>query len=275
VTVSGNVYFSGNTMTYISGIVNASGCTLNLQNITGNILNVSGIVWGNVNTTGVVTLLSDLNISGNLAATNTLDGFNVNVKGNLTSTSIGGTSTIVLTGTGTWTASGNTFINVTINTSGTITILGTITYSRTLKYINGKVIAKNSTMSFSNLTVLINCHRINFDRVVIASNVTITMNEFFSGSPNLKTTISPSSTTNYTIVFQDGFEKISKFVNISGCTLSRPQQLLVITNSKKSSTNRGVRYINQSPNGTPEGKPSTPTQTTFSTAGLLSDPNMR
>ena len=220
----------------------------------------------------------------------TVNGSAIYVTGNLRvgnysylTNPITGTSNIILIGTGTFSSSFNGFVyatlsnNLIINTGGTITFSGSILYSTgTLTYLSGKVITKNSILYLQSATTLINCHRINFDRVVIASGVTITMNEFFSGSPGLKTTMSPSTTTNYTIAFRDGFEKISKFVNISGCTLAKPQQLLVITNSKRSSTNtRGIRYINQSPNGIPKGKPSISSPMTFGAGGLLSDPNMR
>jgi hypothetical protein len=96
------------------------------------------------------------------------------------------------------------------------------------------------------------------------------MNEFFSGSPSLVTNI-VSNGTNYTIAFQDGFEKIAKFVDISSCTLSKPLQLLVLTKSKRNSTNSGIRYINQSPNGIAKGNPSV-NLTTFGAGGLLADP---
>ena len=110
------------------------------------------------------------------------------------------------------------------------------------------------------------------DNIQLQGGQTITMNEFFSGSPSRLVNIASSSVnTNYTITFQDGFEKIAKFVNISGCTLSKPMQLLVITKSKRSSTNTGIRYINQSPNGIAKGEPSV-NQTTFGANGLLPDP---
>ena len=237
--------------------------------------------WGSIiNTSGYgITLLSDLNILENLTGTNlTIDGlYNTYLSGNLTIVSlISGTSTIILTGTGTWTG-GNASINITINTSGTVTISGTVTYTTgTLTYINGKVITKGSTLNLTSTSTLINCHKINFNNIVITAGTTITMNEFFNGSPGLKTNISSTTTSNYTIAFQDGFEKIAKFVNIDNCTLSKPQQLLVITNSPKSSTNtRGIRYINQSPNGIAKGDASVANTMTFGTSGILSDPNMR
>jgi hypothetical protein len=96
------------------------------------------------------------------------------------------------------------------------------------------------------------------------------MNEFFSGSPSLVTNI-VSNGSNYTIAFQDGFEKIAKFIDIASCTLSKPLQLLLITKTKKSSTNIGIRYINQSPNGIAKGEPSI-NLTTYGAGGLLADP---
>jgi len=109
---------------------------------------------------------------------------------------------------------------------------------------------------------------------MLATGTTYTMNEFFNGSPKFITNIS-SSGLNYIITFQDGFEKISKFVNINGCTLSKPLQLLVITNSKRNLTNKGLRYVNQSPNGIAKGVPSTLTQTTYNSQMLINDPAIK
>jgi hypothetical protein len=187
---------------------------------------------------------------------------------------VSGTASINLIGTGTWihTLTGVISNNLNINTSGTLTISGNVYYQTgTLTYITGKVVTKNSTLILGTST-LINLHKFLISSLSISAGATITMNEFFSGSPSLVTNISSSSTTtNYTIAFQDGFEKIAKFVNISGCTLSKPLQLLVTTNSKRNSTNRGIRYINQSPNGIAKGEPSV-NLTTFGACGLLPDP---
>ena len=286
ITISGNVYYNTGILTYTTGTVTTTGSTLNINDSTT--LNTSGMTWNNiVITAGTQTLTSDLNcqnltLNGN--SNPTITSNKIYVLGNLTvdgTNSIVGTTEIILSGTGTWSNSSNAELrnNLTINTNDIIT-LGTNFYYGvgTLKYIKGKVITKNSTFntgSSSGATTLINCHKINFNRVIIRSGATLTMNEFFSGSPTLKTTISASSTTNYTITFQDGFEKIAKFVDINGATITRRNQLLILTDSKKSSRNIGIRYINQSPNGIPKGDPSiqnilTPGLNTF----LINDPTM-
>jgi hypothetical protein len=279
-TIGTNVYYNTGTLTYIQGEVIATESTLNIT--SGTTLNTNVLTWNNISFTGgVQTLLSDLNVLNLTSTGTTINGlFNVNIGGNLRNVGIGttaGTATLVLIGTGTLlTDSNNNGFqnNIIINTKGTITIGVNFYYStRTLTYITGKVVAKNSTLNLGTST-LINCHKINFNNVIIIAPSTITMNEFFSGSPSLVTNIrSNSPTSNNTIAFQDGFEKIAKFVDISNCTLSKPLQLLVLTNSKRNSTNRGIRYINQSPNGIPKGEPSV-NLTTYGAGGLLADPNL-
>jgi hypothetical protein len=154
--------------------------------------------------------------------------------------------------------------NLYFDTGGKITISTPINFAngaaRTINLIRGNVDASKCDL-YLNQNVnhtLINMHKIAWKSVNVAGTATIlTMNEFFSGKPNLKTIVASSVASNYTVTFTDNFEKIAKFVNISGCTLSRPQQLLLITDSKKSSTNtRGIRYINSLPNGISKGDPS-------------------
>jgi hypothetical protein len=285
ITVSGNVYYNTGTLTYINGEVITTGSTLNIgasTTLDTNILN-----WHNVSfTAGTTTLTSDLNCQNLIINCNSVPQINLKkiyVSGNLQIDGTNltqGTTEIVLIGTGTWSNSSNGTLNInlTINTSGTIKLGTNIHYAiKTLTYINGKVNTKGSTLNLFAPAILINCHKINFDKVIIGIAGIITMNEFFSGSPSLVTNIKSYTTLgNYTIAFQDGFEKISKFVDINGCTLSKPLQLLVITNSPRSSTNtRGIRYINQSPNGISKGNPSINAPMTFGAGGLLSDPNMR
>jgi hypothetical protein len=282
ITISGNVYYNTGTLTYIQGEVITSGSTLNINLATT--LNTSEMTWNNIIiTSGIQTLTSDLNCQNLTSATVTINGFNVNVSGNLTANGITliGTATIVLIGTGTWTATNgsNTFrIPIIINTNGIISLPNSLYHESGLTYIKGTVKSNNTTITFGGgtVTTLVNLHKLIFKNVIIGASTTIKMNEFFSGSPSLVTNISSTGTTsNYTITFQDGFEKIAKFVDISNCTLSKPLQLLVLTNSKRNSRNIGIRYINQSPNGIAKDNPSTSTQTTFGAGGILSDPNMR
>jgi len=156
--------------------------------------------------------------------------------------------------------------NLYFNTSGKITITGSISYqlgaSRTINLIKGNVDARKATLTLNRAFThtLTNMNKMVWGNVVLdtTSAMGLNMNEFFSGDATTQTNITATNTAiNGTVTFTDNFEKIAKFVNISGCTLSRPQQLLVITDSKKSSTNtKGIRYINSLPNGISKGDPS-------------------
>jgi hypothetical protein len=99
-------------------------------------------------------------------------------------------------------------------------------------------------------------NKINWKTVVLPSGSTINMNEFFNGSAQVKTNVIPTSTTNYNITFIDNFEKIAKFVKLSNCTITRRNQLLMLTNIADKKSNIGIRYFNNLPNGVAENKPS-------------------
>ncbi len=107
-----------------------------------------------------VTLLSDLNIAGTLriggTSVNPYNGaFNVNVGGGLLldgSATISGTATIRLIGTGTWSMPLNpTFTqSLEINTSGSITLSGTVNHTGNFLYTNGTIISTGSTLRKAN-----------------------------------------------------------------------------------------------------------------------------
>jgi hypothetical protein len=281
-TIGTNIYYNTGTLTYTAGTVDTTTNNSTLNISASTTLNTNGIFWNNITiTAGTQTLTSDLNCQNLTAATNTINGlFNVNVSGNITASGlVQGTSTIVLIGTGLWTAlnGSNCFRTpVIINTNGIITLANSLCHDGNLTFTNGVVISKNTTINFgSTLKTLTNLHKIVFKNIILDVGITTTMNEFFSGSPELVTNISSSTTANYIIAFQDRFEKISKFVNITNCTLSNPQQLLVITNSLRSSTNKGIRYINQSPNGIAKGDATILNTMTASAGGYVKDPNMK
>ena len=104
-----------------------------------------------------------------------------------------------------------------------------------------------------NTATLININRIVFKRVFVSGGGSLTMNEFFSGSAEIKTRITSTSTSNYIISFTDNFEKISKFIKISNCTITNRNQLLIITDLSNAGSNLGIRYINNIPNGISKG----------------------
>lgn len=286
VTISGTVGFNTAILTYLSGTITTSGSTLST---TGNAtINTSGMgtttnAWNNVTITanlGNSTLTSDLYCTGTLLLSTpaaVINGNNIYCSGSLTVSSGGtstGTTNIILNGTGIFSnTTGTLRNNLTINTSGTITISGTINYNTgTLTYTAGIVKANTATLNIAANTTFVNCDKINFKIISITAGATITMNKFFSGSATTPTRIQSSSTTsNYTITFQDGFEKITKFTRISNCTLSRPGQLLCLTNNSNKGGNVGVRYINQIPDGFAKNSPSIPNTMTNYIASI-SDP---
>jgi hypothetical protein len=192
--------------------------------------------------------------------------------------------TISMVGSGTITTTSALKSNLIINTGGKINITGTYFLGSfgpsgmggaNMTYIKGNVVAKGSTLSMvtnaSYPYVLTGMNKINWKSVLVTSGANITMNEFFSGSPDVKTTILPSSTGTYSVTFTDNFEKVARYVNPTNLWV-RPVQLLITTDGKKNfSTNRGIRYINSSPNGL--SKNSNTIQPQLGTF-LLNDPTM-
>ena len=238
------------------------------------------MVWDNVTETGTFTVTNNslFTMSGNFSHGSGAilwNGSNINIGGNLTMSGGGitnGTSTFVMVGNGSLNNGSGTFQNnITFNTNGTINIISFRCNTGTYTYLSGKIIADTITLTVTLSSTFINFDKINFKAVTITAGTTQTMNKFFSGSARIPTRIS-SAGANYTIAFQDGFEKITKFIRISNCTLSRPGQLLCITPNSNKGGNLGVRYINQLPNGVPKNAPTVAAAMAYSVANI-SDPN--
>lgn len=154
VTVSGNVYFGGNSsLVYSSGTVTTTGSTLNISS-SGVTLNTNGITWNNLSftATNTTTLTSNLTVNGVLTtgATTTVNrtvAETITIAGGLQHNgSLGGTAEIYLTG-GTWNGGGglnsNIFLNGNISVPGLI-VLGAIT----VKYLSGTVTATSSIVNW-------------------------------------------------------------------------------------------------------------------------------
>jgi hypothetical protein len=272
------------TLTYVSGTVITIGSLLFI--IAATTLDTNSLVFNNVQTNNniAITLLSDLNIGGALTTTGitTINGagYKVNIGGSLVATNTGGTpqggtADIVMVGTGTISSAGIPFsFNLEINTDGVVRISGTVRFrDDTFKLTKGTL----SATSTGVLLLLANCtllgmHKASLPTISVTAGITVTMNEFFSGTPTKSVNVS-SATANstYTIAFQDGFEKITKFVNVSDCTLLRPLQLLMLTNNSLVRCT-GIRMNNQSPNGVAKNNPSVNQSMSYSANLLTSDP---
>ncbi len=185
------LFGNGKTMTHVSGTVVTTNTTLELQSGAATAtFNTAGITWNNFlhqgNGNGVITLLSNFNFSGNFVSTTTgsaqttINGaFNVNVAGNLTCTNtgsvIGGTSTIVMNGTGTWSGSGFFWCNLVFNTTGTVTASGTLNYSTgTLTYTAGTIVTTSTTLSIAANATL-NTNGMSWNNVSFSGTFTTTL----------------------------------------------------------------------------------------------------
>lgn len=297
-TLGTNIYYggvTGKTLKWINGTVISTGNTLSLLGssvgVGANVnLDTSGIIFNNITATSgtystTINLISDLYFSGTLvngssSVQTTINGSNIYcMNGRLdlfgNGSGLNGSSVIYLKGKPSfYTAySGAIFDMKVIIDCEKITLSSTgYQNATTIQYVRG-IFNKTDLLRTVQNAVLINFHKAPIYNVAI--RISVTMNEFFSGSPNRIVNIDSGSGTSYTITFQDNFEKISKFVNITGATFTRRNQLLVITDSKKSSTNSGIRYINSSPNGISKNDASIQnTMTNGLTNFLINDPTM-
>ena len=294
-TVTGTLQFNLGIMTHLSGEVDWTNSTVNTAGGARFNLGTMPTALNNLTLSGAApttTLQSNLYVNGTVtlsaSGTTIWTGNTLYIGGNLTHSTNStqtGTTTFVMNGTGTYSAASINCIirnNFTINTTGKITFGAIIAYNTgTFTYLSGKVVVpKNAIMYVAATTTLINCHKINFETVQITAGTTTTMNEFFSGSPNKPVKVISSALANYNIAFQNGYEKIAKYVKVSNLTLTNTAasrgSLLILNNKGKyfrGSNNIGnIRYTNTTPNGIAKGDPTVPNQMTAPIGGYLSDP---
>jgi len=293
---SSTINYAVGTFTYIAGTVVVTGNTFNID--TSTTLNTSGMTWNTIqfqsNVSATLTLTSDLYCvsfiaGGTVGSTQTINNNKVFITGNLVNGRASATATHTgttefhMVGTGTQqfvqqVGQTSTFnCKIVINKPNGTLLIGNnglnFRYgTRTIEYLQGIFQTVTPILLISNCTLL-NFNKALIGSIRITAGITVTMNEFFCGSPQSKTTIS-STGANYNITFEDDFEKIAKFVNVSGATITRRNQLLMLTDSKKDLTNVGIRYINQSPNGFAMNIPSINDPLTYGANSLTSDPTI-
>jgi hypothetical protein len=221
----------------------------------------------NLRISGATNVFTDnWTINGDFTITNgggivtmTLGTNVINVKGNLgigaTTGNINqtGTGGIILNGAGPqiWSQpnynGGALRTNLTISNPNVV-ISGIVGYGVGTLASTTSAIATRSTLVLTASCTL-NTSLINWNNVNILGGATITMNDFFNGTPQVPTKVVSTTTTNYTINFTDGFEKLAKNVRVSRCTISRRGQLLLLSKGGFGVNNLGIRYYNQLPNG--------------------------
>ena len=104
-------------------------------------------------------------------------------------------------------------------------------------------------------TTLTNIDKCKFKNVTITAGITITMNKFFTGSPEFKTVIrSTIAATNYNILFTDTIPKKAFFVNIRNCTVNQTlvkNQLNIIGRDANAGFNTGILFGDNGREGFP------------------------
>jgi hypothetical protein len=174
------------------------------SSITSNAVVVPNFRLG-LTTLFTATLIDALNannviVAGNNGVSFTLNGADLNVVGN-SSITVGtsfittllGSSNVNVTGTTTISNNASSVIrsNININSSQTVTILGTLNYNTgTFTYTAGLVLAKGSTLAI-NSTTTFNSGIIEWENVTISGNIVITI----LGNFNLCGTLQFGNTT--------------------------------------------------------------------------------
>lgn len=158
VKIVGDVYYNSNTIKYVSGIVTATGSTLNIGGSCTLDLNGCSIGGFRFLNGVTVTLASNLLASGlvTVSANSILNGSSYSLTssgGFLYSANLSGTAKIVITG-GTFSSTGGTLVN-NLDINGNVTFSGSFTYNTgTITYISGTVVTTGSTLLLTSTTTL-------------------------------------------------------------------------------------------------------------------------
>lgn len=173
----------GNSLIYTAGTLAGSYFLYFGGNKT---LDLNSSVWLSASNAlaSTITLLSDLHLIGELRNGSgiwTINGaYTVYFGGNLTRSSntvFSGTASLVMNGTGTWSDiySNQVFgFDLTINTSGTITISGVVRINEAFTYVTGTVITTGSTLVLPSTTTY-DLDGIDFNIVLFNGSATRTL----------------------------------------------------------------------------------------------------
>ena len=221
INTAGTITFSASTLryggdgggtgvfTYTAGTVVTTGHTLLLS--TSCTLNTNGITWNNINVGAgydqTYTLTSNVTLTGLFNKTgNSLlifNGSSINIGGSFVSTVNGfiiGTTNFIFNGTGTWSGSGEVRNPVNINTAGTLTISGTVTYGTgVFTYTAGTVVTTGSNLIL-NAGSTLNLNGISWNNITITTG-TVTLTSLLT----VNGTLDVGSTGTVTFAGTSGF----------------------------------------------------------------------
>jgi Flp pilus assembly protein TadG len=271
------VNYNTGTLTVESGaVVDASSATLTVTAAGTTTLNIGLIKLNNIRLGGsvgdTVQLNSPLYITGTafLGAASqglTINGSPVYIESGVLTSNGGsqgtvlGTSQIIMTGDkATYLDNAiPVFTNgtiwrlpITINIRGTFLMVGRLVLSTggSLNIGNGNVENRDGLVNRASLlvqanTTLTNVHKCKFKNITITAGVTLTMNEFFTGSPEFKSIIRSTSTGNYTVTFTDRVPKKAFHVNVRNCNVTQTlvrNQLNIINRDGNAGFNSGIIF---------------------------------
>lgn len=191
---SGFVQYGGTgTMTWVSGTIVSTGCSLCTVNTPT--LNIgSSVIFSSVIIQGSTTLLNDLYVTNFNPQANAVGAYNVYVAGNLTIGGAGAGANIILNGTGTVSSTvGSSYFGnsgtILINTAGTITFSGDVKFgTSTLTYSTAaSVVTSGSTLNCWASTPIFNTNGITWNNVTFQSSV----------GANLTSNLSATGTMNF------------------------------------------------------------------------------
>lgn len=278
IDIVGNVQFNTGTFIVESGAnVNTSNSTLSvIANATTTFdistIKLNNFYLGGGSTVNTLQLNSPLYITGTayLGASSqpqTINGSPVYIESGTLSSQAGngwtisGTSEIIGIGdkftyldsaTPVYNGQGLWRLPITINVRGTILMYGRLVISTggTFTILNGTVDHRDGIVNRTSLliqanTTLTNIDKCKFKNITITAGITITMNKFFTGSPEFKTVIRSTTTVNYNITFTDTIPKKAYFVNVKNCTVNQTlvtNQLNIIGRDSNSGLNSGIVF---------------------------------
>lgn len=197
----------GGSVTLSAGMTIAGAGNLTITNTST--LTSNGKTWPNsliFDNSFTATLADNWTISGTLQKNTTrsvtMNGFQMQIGGGLnlgtggTGYFLGGTTNLILNGTGTWQGTEECRNNLEINTTGTITVSGTVRYgsgtaSITLKYTAGTLITTGSTLQL-NRNCTLDLQNTTWGSLGLEANTyTLSSDITLSSALNVATTTSP------------------------------------------------------------------------------------
>lgn len=189
ITMTFSIVVSG-AITLKSGLL-VSG-TGSIGSIVTSTITSNGFVWPNSFTFGgtsqTYTLAGNLNVAGTTVLSGTtaitINSNALYTAGLTVATNTSGSSNIILNGTGTWSQTGSASPTVTnallIDTSGTLTISGSVGKTGNLTYTAGTIISTGSVLRWSGGIMTINAAGFNLDTLITSADTEFTGSFGFS-----------------------------------------------------------------------------------------------